>query len=97
MENLIIRNARLADAEAIVLCIDAAYSKYASQVPGLPNVSEGVAHEITHNQVWVAVQQGEIIAGLFLVSEDGFMKLANVAVHPMHGSKGVERSCVFSR
>ena len=57
----------------------------------MPSVSEGVADEIANNQVWVAVQQEEIIAGLFLVPQNGFMKLANVAVDPGHGGKGIGR------
>ena len=60
----------------------------------MPSVSDGCAEDITSNQVWVAVQGDKIIAGLFLVPQDGFMKLANLAVHPSHGSKGIGRKLI---
>lgn len=72
-------------------CIDAAYAKYVERISDLPDVSDGCAQDIADNQVWVAAQSDEIIAGLVLVAGDGFMKLANVAVHPDHGGKGLGR------
>jgi len=86
-----IRRAILADVDALVSCIDAAYAKYENRISDMPPVSDGVAEEITNNQVWVAVEGGEIIAGLFLVPQDEFMKLVNLAVHPSHGGKGLGR------
>ena len=93
-ENPHIRAASLADAEALASCIDAAYAKYAIRISDMPPVSDGIAEEITNNQVWVVVEDGEIIAGLFLVPKDGFMKLANLAVHPNHGGKGIGRKLI---
>lgn len=86
-----IRRALLADADALASCIDAAYARYAKSIPDLPPVSDGCREEIAKNQVWVAVESDEIIGGLFLVAQDGAMKLANVAVHPDHGGKGLGR------
>ena len=86
-----IRKALLADVEALASCIDAAYAKYSNRISDMPPVSDGIAEEITSNQVWVAIEDGKIIAGLFLISHDGFMKLANLAVHPSHGGKGIGR------
>ena len=57
-------------------------------------MSEGLAEEIEENQVWVAVQGDEIIAGLVLVAGEGFLKLANLAVHPDHGGKGLGRDLI---
>ena len=57
----------------------------------MPLVSSGIAEEITQNQVWVVTEDDEIIAGLFLIPKDGFMKLANLAVRPSHGDKGIGR------
>lgn len=75
-------------------CIDAAYAQYAGRIPDLPSVSDGCADDIANNQVWVAVQGDEVIAGLVLVAGDGFMKLANLAVHPDHGGKGLGRKLI---
>jgi GNAT superfamily N-acetyltransferase len=90
-DSLHIRKALLVDAEALASCIDAAYAKYANRISDMPSVSDGIAEEINDNQVWVVVENGEIIAGLFLVPRDGFMKLANLAVHPNHDGKGIGR------
>jgi GNAT superfamily N-acetyltransferase len=84
-----LRRANLADAEELAACIDAAYAKYESRIRDMPDVSQGCAEEIANNQVWVAIQANVIVGGLFLVPENGFMKLANLAVHPDYGGKGV--------
>lgn len=89
MEQIEIRKAQLSDAEGLAACIDAAYAKYQSRIFDMPAVSDGCAEEIANNQVWVATQDGAIVGGLFLIANDGFMKLANLAVHPVHGSKGI--------
>ena len=86
-----IRKARLADADALATCIDAAYAKYALRISDMPPVSDGIAKDIASNEVWVAVERAEVIAGLFLVPRVGFLKLANLAVHPEHGGRGIGR------
>ncbi|MFT6459095.1 MAG: N-acetylglutamate synthase-like GNAT family acetyltransferase [Pseudophaeobacter arcticus] len=87
-----IRKANAADAEALAACIDAAYAKYASRISDLPPVSSGISEEIEQSQVWVATESGEVIAGLFLSAHEGVLKLANIAVHPEHGGKGLGRA-----
>lgn len=84
-----IRKATLADAEAVAACIDAAYAGYANRITDLPPVSDGCADEIKQDRVWVAIHENEIAGALFLVPLDGFMKLANLAVHPEQGGKGM--------
>tara|TARA_R110000782_G_scaffold266716_1_gene361463 strand:+ start:174 stop:626 length:453 start_codon:yes stop_codon:yes gene_type:complete len=86
-----IRRAQVADAAGLASCIDAAYARYTGHLTDLPPVSEGCAAEIENNQVWVAVDDGEIVAGLVLVAQAAAMKLANVAVHPDHGGRGLGR------
>lgn len=81
----------LTDADALASCIDAAYAKYKRHVPDLPPVSEGIADDIANHVVWVAVEAGNVVAGLFLVPQDQCMKLANLAVDPLHGGKGIGR------
>ena len=75
-------------------CIDAAYAQYSDRISDLPSVSEGCAEDIAVNQVWVAVQDAEVIAGLVLIAGDGFMKLVNLAVHPDHCGKGLGRKLI---
>lgn len=84
-----IRKATLSDVEAVITCIDAAYARYVDRITDLPQVSDGCADEVRQHRAWVAIQDGEIAGALFLEPQDGFMKLANLAVHPNHGGKGL--------
>ena len=93
-ENPIIRPAKAAEANALAACIDAAYAKYAGRISELPSVSDGCAEDIANNQVCVVTQRNDVIAGLVLVAGDGVMKLANLAVHPDHGGKGLGRKLI---
>jgi len=94
IENCTIRKARMSDAIALTKCIDDAYAQYADHIPDLPPVSDGCAEEILKNHVWVAVEENNIIGGLFLVPEDGYLKLATVAVRPDHSGKGLGRKLI---
>ncbi|MDA0367289.1 MAG: GNAT family N-acetyltransferase [Proteobacteria bacterium] len=89
-----IRPATLPDAATLAACIDAAYAKYTKRISDMPTFSDGIADDITNNQVWMAVQDNEIVAGLILVPQDRFMKLANLAVHPSHSGKGIGRKLI---
>ncbi len=84
-----IRKARPSDVVGLASCLDAAYARYVDRVQDMPSVSEGCVEDIAQNQVWVATDDGKIIGGLFLIAEPGFMKLANLAVHPESGGRGV--------
>lgn len=90
----IIREANGSDAGALIVCIDAAYAQYTARISDLPPVSEGVGEAIECDQVWVIERASEIIAGLFLVPQSQFMKLANLVVHPEHSGKGYGRKLI---
>ena len=92
--NPVIRHAQATDASALAACIDAAYAKYAKRIADMPSVSEGCEEDIANNQVWVIALGEEVIAGLVLIAGDGFMKLANLAVHPDHVGKGLGRKLI---
>jgi ribosomal protein S18 acetylase RimI-like enzyme len=92
MPSWTIRRAEPSDAEALSACITAAYAHYATRIPDLPPVAADCAQEIAEYQVWVADIDGEISAGLVLCPEDGFMRLANIAVHPDQAGKGLGRA-----
>lgn len=89
-----IRKAVPRDADALATCIDAAYARYAERIDDLPAVSDGLADEIATHQVWIAEIGDEVVGGLVLVPEDGFMRLANVAVHPDHKGAGLGRTLI---
>ena len=89
-----IRKATLEESSEIALCIDAAYADYGKSIDDLPPVSQGMDREITDNQVWVAETDGEITGVLVLASDRSFMKLANLAVRPDHGGKGLGRTLI---
>ena len=92
MGNWTIRRAEGRDADALSICIDAAYAEYAARIADLPPVSADCAGEIAKFQVWVAEAANDVVGGLVLVPQDGFMRLANVAVHPDHQGTGLGRA-----
>lgn len=87
-----IRRATDRDADALAACMDAAYADYAARIADLPPVSADCAGEIARFQVWVAETANGVIGGLVLVPRDGFMLVANVAVHPDHKGQGLGRA-----
>ncbi|WP_162932981.1 GNAT family N-acetyltransferase [Roseovarius sp. EL26] len=86
---IIIRKAETDDTVGLVICIDLAYVGYAQQGIDLPPVSEGIAEDIRDHHVWVADDAGEIVGGLILMISEGSSKLANIAVHPEYGGRGI--------
>ncbi|MDP6708017.1 MAG: GNAT family N-acetyltransferase [Alphaproteobacteria bacterium] len=91
MEDWTIRRADIPDADGLGRCIDAAYAQYAGRIDDLPPMSEDCAAEIANHLVWVAEAGGEIVGGLVLIPSEGFMLLANVAVHPDRRGTGIGR------
>lgn len=89
-----IRRATPADASALTLCIDAAYSRYFDQGIQLPSVSEGIAEDIADNIAWIAEQNEWIIGGLILIVNSNHAKLANIVVHPSAGGKGIGHALI---
>ena len=91
MENWTIRRADVRDANGLSRCFDAAYAQYAARIDDLPPMSGNCAEEIAKYLVWVAEAGGTIVGGLVLVPSDGFLLLANVAVHPTNRGAGLGR------
>ena len=92
MGNWSLRRAEPRDAEALSACIEAAYADYAARIPDLPPVSADCAGDIARHQVWLAEIAGAVAGGLVLVPRDGFMQLANLAVHPDRKGAGLGRA-----
>jgi len=84
-----IRRALPADVPALKSCMDAAYAKYTSRISDLPSVSEGIEEDIQNHQVWVVIEDNNLIAGLILVAGEEYIKVVNLAVHSDHGGKGI--------
>jgi len=94
MGNWRLRKAEQRDAAALAACIDAAYAHYAARIADLPPVSADCAEEIAKYQVWVAEIGNDLIGGLVMIPEEGFMRLANVAVHSDHKGAGLGRALI---
>lgn len=92
MGNWTIRRAEQRDAEALAACIEAAYEAHAARIADLPDVSAGCAEAIAKYQVWVAEIENSLVGGLVMIPEVGFMRLANIAVHPDHKGAGLGRA-----
>ncbi|MFC2060826.1 GNAT family N-acetyltransferase [Chloroflexota bacterium] len=90
MVNWNLRRANSQDALALALCVDAAYHPHLSQTGKLVSTLEAHYTElIAWYQVWVALDQGEIIGGLVLVPKEHHMLLANIVVCPACQGKGI--------
>ncbi len=92
MGNWTIRRAEPDDADALSVCIDAAYAQYAERITDLPTVSANCAQKIAKNQVWVADIENELVGGLVMAPQDDFMLLDNVVVHPDQRGTGLGRA-----
>ena len=87
-----IRRAKPQDARGLAAYIEAAYADYAARIADLPAVSEGIADDISGHRVWVAEWDGKLAGGIVLVPKEGFLLLANVAVHPAWSGQGLGRA-----
>ena len=81
----------MSDAPALKACIKAAYQIYAGHISDLPSLTDGLTEDIANNQVWLGIEHGNVIAGLVLIASTDHLKVANLAVHPGHGGKGIGR------
>jgi len=84
-----LRPAKSTDANGLTRIIDAAYAGYAARGIELPPVSEGVDEDIAENTVLIAENAGTVLGGAILMLQCEKAKLANLAVHPDHGGRGI--------
>ena len=94
MADFAIRPAVAADARALAGCIDAAYAGYAGTIADLPDVSAGLDDDIRDNLVWIAELDSRIVGGAVLAIAEPVATLANVAVHPDAGGRGLGRALI---
>lgn len=88
-----IRQAIPSDAKALIDVIDHAYEIYKIELSDLPDVSYGVANDITNGNVWVADMKG-IVGGVFLAFAADHATLTNIAVDPLHAGKGIGKALI---
>ena len=89
-----IRPAALADVPALAACIDAAYASYRNAGIELPDVSGGLADDLTKHRVFVAAAALQILGGVVVGISAQSAQLINIAVHPDHGGKGIGRALI---
>lgn len=94
MPDWTIRPAHLHDAPALARCIDLAYAAYTGRIVDLPPVSEGIAEDIAENCVWVAELDARIVGGIVVIVRGDHLLLANLAVVPEAGGKGLGRALI---
>ncbi len=89
MEDVDIRQAETDDAVAVQAVIRAAYAAWKDRLPDLTDISGGVEDDISKGRVWAALE-GESVVGCLIggASADAW-HVANVAVAPQHGGKGI--------
>ena len=92
MTDWTLRKAIPSDAEALSACLEAAYAQYRDHIADLPPVSANCAEEIARHQVWVAECQGSVVGALVVIPEEGFLRLANLAVVPRQRGTGLGRA-----
>ena len=94
MKNGTIRKAEPGDSLGLADCFKAAYASYARRIDDLPAMPDDFSEDIANYQVWVAEADSRIAGGLVLIPSEGFMLLANVAVHPDCRGAGLGRELV---
>ncbi|HUS96106.1 MAG TPA: GNAT family N-acetyltransferase [Hyphomicrobiaceae bacterium] len=93
MSAWVMRKAESNDAEALSILLAAAYSELVSRIKDIPTMTAAdCLADITTNEVWIAETSGAIAGVLVVVPQDGFMQLANVAVHPNYRGAGLGRA-----
>ncbi len=92
--DLKIRPARAGDADAAVALIAAAYAPWSARLDDLPDVTGGVAGDIAEGPAWIAEVDGRLAGIAIARVRSGTMHLANIAVVPDAGGRGIGSALV---
>jgi ribosomal protein S18 acetylase RimI-like enzyme len=90
MQTVTIRRATAEDAAPLTAVLDAAYAPYRA-LPGLPDVTAGLADDIAQHDVWVAEQAGLVLGGVVLSCSGETAHLVNLGVGPEAKGLGLGR------
>ena len=91
---LVIRPARPGDAPEAALLLEAAYAPWRARLADLPDVASGVDTEIARGPAWIAEADGRLAGIAIAEARDGIMHLANLAVAPDAGGRGIGSALV---
>lgn len=94
MSNVEIRHATPLDAAIIGTVLAKAYARWQERLDDLPDVTGGIHDEIEAGRAWVALMDGKVVGCLMGGMHEDSWHLANVAVHPDTGGKGVGRRLI---
>lgn len=88
--NHIMRQARPEDAEAVSVCVRAAYQMYLERMAQPPGpILQDYGQVIAEHMVWVLELDRQIAGVLVLMCRDDHLLLDNIAVHPAHHGQGL--------
>ncbi len=94
MSDLSIRPAVHADIPGLKRCIDMAYAQYRVRLADLPDVSDGLDHDIDCHRVLLIEDRGQVVGAMILKETPAFLQLANIAVHPDQAGKGLGKALI---
>ena len=60
----------------------------------MPDVTDGISEDIDQHLTWVCELDGRIVGGLVLILDGETALLANIAVHPEAGGRGIGRALI---
>ncbi len=98
MESVIFREATLADAEAILSVVYAAFEEYRGRLDppsgAHSETVEKIRERITKAHAFVALYRDEIVGCVFSEEEEGYMYLNRVGVLPHYRRRGIARELI---
>ena len=86
-----IRQAVIKDSVELQECMELAYASYKDRMEGkrLPPMDVNYSDEIRDYPSWVAVSDGMVVGGLFMMFEKNYASIANIAIHPDFQGQGL--------
>ena len=94
MAEIAIRPATATDADPLRRVIGRAYASCRDRLCGMRDVTAGLGDVIRFILVWGAEDGREIVGGVVLVLDTRSAKLANLAVDPGSGGRGIGRALI---
>ena len=86
-----IRQAIVKDSIELQKCMELAYTSYKDRMEGkrLPPMDVNYSDEIRNYPSWVAVSGNKVVGGLFMMFENEYASIANIAIHPDFQGQGL--------
>ena len=86
-----IRQAVIKDSVELQGCMELAYGSYKDRMEGkrLPPMDVNYSDEIRDYPSWVAVSDGTVVGGLFMMFEKKYASIANIAIQPDFQGQGL--------